>query len=447
MKVQGHWLRSIAVFAASAMLIAACGSDKKQSAPTTPASSTTPATSPADTTPAASSGVTTPAVATPETTPPTEAVVPPSGDPVKVMVMGAFTGPYDTSFSFDAAKAAAQAINKAGGIQGHPYEILTCDDKFDPNATLDCARQAKDQGAVAIISGLMLAGDYLDYAKQQGIPVVAAVGFQSAEFQSDISFPLTSGGAGYGTAAIAEVIAQGVTKISLVYDDSSGVAKPAAKAAKAALEAKGITVTNIIPMPIDIADASSILAAAEKDGAEGAGLLLQGAQAAKFIQARDQAGSKLLVGSYDLSLEPATIKTLGAAADGVLMASPFKQLTTKGDKGVDEFLAELKAFNPTETTDTWSIPGVGLGVYAGAHLVAQAAQKAATLDAAGVLAALPTISDFDIGIMAPIDFSKPRADAIPGFTRVFNTKFYFNKIKDTVLVPIGSDPIDVLAKG
>ena len=108
------------------------------------------------------------------------------------------------------------------------------------------------------------------------------------------------------------MLAQGVTKISLVYDESSGVAKPAAEAAAAGLQAQGITVTNVIPMAIDLADGSSILAAAEADDAEGVALLVQGVQAAQFISAADLADSRLIIGSYDLSLEPATIKTLGA---------------------------------------------------------------------------------------------------------------------------------------
>lgn len=444
MKVRGRW--PMAVLAVSALTLAACGGDDDDS-PSTEAPPATTASSP-DTTagtatteaPATTTADTTPA----ETTETTAASAEPSGDPVKVMVMGSFTGPYDTSFSFDAAKAAAQAINEAGGIQGHPYEILTCDDQFDPNKTLDCARQATDEGAVAIIAGLILAGDYVDYAAQEGVAVIPAVGFSAAEFQNDVTFPLTSGGAGYATAAIAEVIAQGVTKISLVYDDSSGLAKPGAESAAAALEAQGIEVTNIIPMPIDIADASSILAAAEADGAEGAGLLLQGAQVAKFLQARAQAGSEILVGSYDLSLEPAIIATLGDAAEGVLMASPFKQLTTEGDAGVDQFLSELAAYDASMTTDDWSIPGVGLGVYAATHLVAQAAEASPTLDAAGVLATLPTITAFDIGIMAPIDFSSSNTTAIPGFTRLFNTKFFFNRIEGGILVPLADEPVDVL---
>ena len=329
------------------------------------------------------------------------------------------------------------------GFRAGRSKILTCDDHFDPNATLDCARQAVDEGSVAIIAGLILAPDYVDYAAQEGVAVIPAVGFSAAEFQNDVAFPITSGGAGYATAAIAEVIAQGVTSISLIYDDSSGIAKPSAESAAAALEAQGITVTNIVPMPLDIADASPILAAAEADGAEGAGLLLQGAQVAKFLQARDQAGSELLVGSYDLSLEPAIIDTLGAAAEGVLMASPFKQLTSIGDPGVDEFLAELAAYDPTMSVDDWSIPGVGLGVYAATHLVAQAADAATTLDAAGVLAALPTMTDFDIGITAPIDFSMSNANTIPGFTRLFNTKFFFNRIENKILVPLSDEPVDV----
>ena len=92
-------------------------------------------------------------------------------------------------------------------------------------------------------------------------------------------------------------------------------------------------------------------------------------------------------------------------------------------------------------------PVSGLGVYAATHLVAQAAKAAATLDAAGVLAALPTITDFDIGIMAPIDFSAPNANFIPGFTRIFNTKYFFNKIQDTILVPLSDEPVDVASAG
>jgi ABC-type branched-subunit amino acid transport system substrate-binding protein len=454
MKVRAHGLGSVALLSAAVLLIAACGDDDDSADSTTvPAATEAPATSPATEAPAPATTApeapssTESAPATTEAPASTEAPAAPSGDPVKVMVMGAFTGLYDTSFSFDVAKAAAQAINTAGGIQGRPMEVLTCDDQFDPNATLDCARQASDEGAVAIISGLALAGDYVDYAAQQGIPVIPAVGFQSAEFQNDISFPITAGGAGLATAAIAEVLGQGVTKISLVYDESSGVAKPAAEAAAAGLEAQGITVTNVIPMAIDLPDGSSILAAAEADGAEGVALLVQGVQAAQFISAADLADSALVIGSYDLSLEPATIKTLGPAADGVIMASSFKQLTTADDPGVQEFLAELAAYDSSLSTDDWSIPGVGLGVYAATHLAAQAANAAATVDAAGVLAALPTITDFDIGIMAPIDFSAPNANFIPGFTRIFNTKYYFNEIQDTILVPLSPDPVDVAAAG
>ncbi len=457
MKVRGHW-RAVALLSATALVLAACGDDDDDAADSGTASAATEAPAPAPTTepapatsaPEASSSESAPATVAPATTeapPSTEAPAAPTGDPVKVMVLGSFTGLYDTSFSFDVAEAAAQAVNADGGIQGRPMEILTCDDKFDPNATLDCARQASDEGAVAIISGLALAGDYIDLAAQEGIAVIPAVGFQSAEFQNDISFPITAGGAGLATAAIAEVLGQGVTKISLVYDESSGVAKPAAEAAAAGLEAQGIDVTNVIPMAIDLPDGSSILAAAEADDAQGVALLVQGVQAAQFISAADLADSDLVIGSYDLSLEPATIKTLGPAADGVLMASSFKQLTSTDDPAVQEFLAELAAYDSSLTTDDWSIPGVGLGVYASTHLVAQAANAAASVDAAGVLAALPTLTDFDIGIMAPIDFSAPNANFIPGFTRIFNTKYFINQIQDTVPVPLSDEPVDVAAAG
>ena len=78
--------------------------------------------------------------------------------------------------------------------------------------------------------------------------------------------------------------------------------------------------------------------------------------------------------------------------------------------------------------------------------VAEAARQAETLDAAGVLAALPTLTNFDTGMTAPIDFSTSNTEAIPGFTRVFNTYFLFNQIEDGVVTPLGPDFVDVFAQ-
>lgn len=366
-------------------------------------------------------------------------------DPVKVMVMGSFVGPFDTSFALDTAMAAARAEN-AEGVGASTIEVLTCDDQFDPNKTLECVRTAVDEGVVALVVALVLNGDYVALAEQARIPVIPVVGFQAAEFQSELAFPIGTGAAGYGAAAIAELLHAGVTNLSLVYDETNGLAKPAAESAAAGLEASGITVSNIVPMPIDIADASAILAAAESNDAEGVGLLVQGSQAAQLLQAREQAGSDLLFGSYDLSLEPATIEALGSAAEGVLMASPFKQLTSVDDPAVARFHDELAAYDASISTDDWSIPGVGIGTWVGVHLVAEAVRAADSPDAEGVLAALPTLTNFDSGMAAPIDFSAPK-DVIPGFSRVFNTSFLFNEIQDGVVVPVSDGYVDVFAQG
>ena len=88
---------------------------------------------------------------------------------------------------------------------------------------------------------------------------------------------------------------------------------------------------------------------------------------------------------------------------------------------------------------------IGVGVAAAVAL----ALAALSFGAAGVspdrvLAVLPTIDSFDIGIMAPIDFTKSNTTAVPGFTRLFNTKFFFNKIEGGILVPLADEPVDVL---
>ena len=49
------------------------------------------------------------------------------------------------------AKAAAQAINAAGGIDGRPVEIDTCDTNNNPNDAAACARKMVSDGIVALV--------------------------------------------------------------------------------------------------------------------------------------------------------------------------------------------------------------------------------------------------------------------------------------------------------
>src|SRR6266581_6443093 len=78
-----------------------------------------------------------------------------TGTPIKIMVTGTFNGPgigYPESTA--GAKAAADAINAAGGVGGHPIEIEACDDQYDANKAAACAQKAVSDKVTALVGGV-----------------------------------------------------------------------------------------------------------------------------------------------------------------------------------------------------------------------------------------------------------------------------------------------------
>lgn len=77
-------------------------------------------------------------------------VTAPTGSPIKTMTISAvdWNGPTYEDIQI-VGKLYAQWINDRGGINGHPLDVLTCDDKGDPAQTQACARKGLDAGVVA----------------------------------------------------------------------------------------------------------------------------------------------------------------------------------------------------------------------------------------------------------------------------------------------------------
>ena len=104
------------------------------------------------------------------------------------------TGAVATPEVADGAKAAADAINAAGGVDGSPIVLENCDLKNDPNAATACGNQAVSDGVVAVVGPVSAnAGQYFPILEKAQIPVVGNVPASAADFTSVDSFPLYGG--------------------------------------------------------------------------------------------------------------------------------------------------------------------------------------------------------------------------------------------------------------
>src|SRR5436190_21318147 len=58
-----------------------------------------------------------------------------------------------------AMMAGVAALNKRGGLGGHPVQVVYCNDKTDPNEAAACGRQLVSEKGVAELGGASIFGD------------------------------------------------------------------------------------------------------------------------------------------------------------------------------------------------------------------------------------------------------------------------------------------------
>ena len=137
-----------------------------------------------------------------------------------------------------AAEVYEKYINDKGGIAGRPLDVITCDNKGDPNEGANCARQAVEEKVVAVVGSFTFdASRIIPVLEQAKIPWFGGCcPLVAQEFTSPDSYVLGSLLPGMG-AGLGWKMAQDGCKhpVNVVLDIPAGdVALPAMKNAYAA---------------------------------------------------------------------------------------------------------------------------------------------------------------------------------------------------------------------
>ena len=373
-----------------------------------------------------------------------------AGTPIKLMVLGSFSGGgTDLGDIPDAAKAAAKAINRAGGVDGNSLSIIVCDHGFDPNEAAACAREAVDEEVAAVVGAYTASSDqYLPVLEKAGIPSVAPYAIGFPELTSTMSFPI-AGGIVSGTAGIGAVLADAakVKSIDVSFlDIPGGAGKFAATLVDLATEPRGLPESTSTPEPPGGADRTPSVQATIDKESQGVALATVDPEFSKWILAYRQAGGEAKLATAGATVTPDNLDTLGDAIEGVYISNNYKPASLKSDPGVKQMLREVKAFGKKIPLNDFSI-----GAWAGVHVVAEALAEATTLDAAGLVSALNTDREWDPLVSPPVNFTKPSPDiaASPllsgAVERLFNIDVYYSQVKKGKIKAIGSTPHNPLS--
>ncbi|MFK7917371.1 MAG: ABC transporter substrate-binding protein [Ilumatobacter sp.] len=386
--------RALAALLAGGLIAAACGSDDEAEPPAEPAAEEE----------VAEEEAAEEEVAEDE---PAEEVVPPSGDPIKIMATGTIESPvFSVPNTPVGAQIAVDEINAAGGVNGRPLELLVCNDELDPNKAAGCIQQAIDEGVVSLVSGLsVFEALVFPQLNEAGIPWIGSA--TSTDFSTPILFPLAADGATAFSAVGFAAVDRGGCETPAVFISSQG-SDANADAVSAGVEAAGGTVSSVHQGQGP--DFAPLVESALADGADCITSVVSPPENAGLITA---IAGRVPVISLDGPLPEQLVADLGDAVDGTLIAGGYR-LAAAGDANVLELAAKSAELFPEAYIDNFWVHG-----YVGVNIIAEVLEGSDDTSAAAVLAGLPSITDFDTGFGPIIDFSTP--NTAPGYERIFNT--------------------------
>lgn len=326
-----------------------------------------------------------------------------SGDTIKVMTYG----PFDAKgFSLPQVKTGAQAgvdkVNEAGGINGKLLELIACNDNNDPNTAAGCARQAVQEKVVAVLGGFStFEPQLIPVLEKAGIPVIG--GTPISNFTSKVLYPITGGAAsslfGLGAAMAANPVCGG--KVGGVIEDFAAT-QGAIKLFELGVKASGAEFTGVSKAPQGARDfAPAVTAASEKAVCVG---FLAGPQTSpQIVAAAAKVPAIKVLGGSESVLPNASIKALGAAADGVLAVSNYQPLTADTDTAaMKDFLARGEKIDADFDPDQ----GAASAYLASAILARALEGSTGDVTKESIIAALDKLSGFETGLGPVVDYTK-----------------------------------------
>jgi ABC-type branched-subunit amino acid transport system substrate-binding protein len=305
--------------------------------------------------------------------------------PFKVMVIGDLTSQalaYTNPEIVPAAKAALAGIPNA--------QVLSCDSKGDQGANQQCQQQAVSEGVSAVIQGFGAGAQDQKILTDAKIPDLG-----DSDSTSPNSYAASSAFALYAANGIGLAKA-GCQKVGILYLEGSDAlvdnVRDGAKSAGAQEVARAAIPANAP----DLSPAVSRLVGA---GAQCIALSVVPGQVVQAVTAVRQAGQNLPMGGVAAIFTKDVLKSLGSAADGLLIVDTAANGADTSVPGIAQLANDMKGIDKTaEVTQLATISWVS-----GRLIAAAAAKIQGPITATTMATALDGLKDVDMaGVTHPI---------------------------------------------
>jgi ABC-type branched-subunit amino acid transport system substrate-binding protein len=363
------------------------------------------------------------------------------GTPVKLFATASVGSPIQNYPDIEASvKAAAKAINDAGGINGHPIELTFCNNRADPNESAKCTREAVQQKAAAVVGEAdLFTPQTLPLLEQAGIPSIGLITFGSPiDTKSEVSYPFTA-----GTYSAYLALPFGLKQLGDKRIGALSADLPTALSnndyLKKAIEAAGLEYAGLVKVPTTgVTDYSPYAEKVKRLNADAVVHIATPAQVQGVMKAAQAIGVKTRWAHSSYAFGEAQAKSVGtAAAEGMLLASPSPSYHSDDIPAIKKYNEEMTAAGHT---DPDLKRAAGINAWLAVHAFADVAKGIeGEITAESVTAALKKGQDVDLQGLATWS---PNKTGPADFPRVGSSKMYFVQIKGGKAVTADVEPVE-----
>ena len=337
------------------------------------------------------------------------------------MVIAPFTLAVQPSkANYDAVRIQAALQNAKGGINGHPINVIGCDDQTDPNVATACAKEAVQDHVVALLGVFTLVSANIWPAiNAAGIPEIGLVQYGPGDMISPNAWPLTPpapvfNGSAFGYLATVK----GCKRIADVQANTGADTTVPLALDKQATANVGATYEGpfLTPVTTGLADAPAIARSIVSKA--DCGSISAGQNGIVLMKAILQQDPNFKIAANELAVPGNWPTQLGSQASAVNTIGGLAPDTSTAP-GVVSYLKNMKAQAPNDPLSDFSKLA-----WASFYAFDQVASGiSGPITAQSVTAALGKSTAINTqGITAPVDFTKPTP--INSITRIFTTQIF-----------------------
>ena len=324
------------------------------------------------------------------------------------------------------AKAAAQSINSAGGINGHKINLIECDDQNNPNQATTCARNMVSAHVIAVAGGVSLFGaQEAEVLKSANIPWVGALPITAPEVTLSNEYPIESGNLGnYGTTGTFAKKAGQTSVAGFVLQGALGTA--AAQALQQGAKVAGLPYKGTVTVPIDATDYAPYVQKLQALHADAIGTQLAGAQFLLLASASAQAGATWQMYQPAVGIAPNIFSALSKTPAELARVTPMSAVPPANASyassypAITKYISDMQQYEKT-TSDPHGTPSNytsgSISSWQAVQAVAQIAKSiSGGITPASFLAALDSSGPVDTGLGPAWNPRRPpdRSQAIQG---------------------------------